>query len=158
MHDIDSTRLETSQEYNTYGEFQESEAYDRESEASFEMPMTEAEEEALTAELLGVNSEMEMDQFLGDLFRKIKRGLGGAAKFLSQNAGPLSGALKDLAGKALPFLGGALGTAIPIPGRSGCKRPAAAVSKATHGARNRSVRRSRGRSLRRAAWSKGAGW
>jgi hypothetical protein len=119
MHDIDSTRLETSQEYNTYGEYgeyEESEAYDREGEATFEMPITEAEEEALTAELLGVGSEAEMDQFLGGLFRKIKRGLGGAARFLNQNAGPLTAALKDLAGKALPSLGGALGTAIPIPG------------------------------------------
>ena len=78
--------------------------------------MTEAEEEALAAELLGVSSELEMDQFLGGLFRKIKRSLGGAAKFLSQNAGPLAGALKGIAAKALPFLTGALGTAIPIPG------------------------------------------
>jgi len=113
MHDINSTRLETNGEY---GEYQESEAYDRESETSFEMPTNEAEEEALTAELLGVSNEAEMDQFLGGLFRKIKQGLGGATKFLSQNAGPLAGALKGLAGKALPFLGGALGTAIPIPG------------------------------------------
>jgi hypothetical protein len=118
MHDINSTRLETSAESNTYGEYQElgeyqeSGAYHGQGEASFEMPMTEAEEEALAAELLGVSSEMEMDQFLGGLFRKI----GGAAKFLSKNAGPLAGALKGLAGKALPFLGGALGTAIPIPG------------------------------------------
>ncbi len=116
MHDINSTRLEASEEYNTYGEYEESEAYNGRGEASFERPITEAEEEALAAELLGVSSEMEMDQFLGGLFRKIKRGLGGAAKFLSQNAGPLAGALKGLAGKALPFLGGALGTAIPIPG------------------------------------------
>jgi len=115
MHDINSTRLETSEESNTYGEYQELGEY-QESQASFEMPMTEAEEEAFTAELLGVGSEAEMEQFLGGLFRKIKSGLGGAAKFLSQNAGPLAGALRGLAGKALPLLGGALGTAIPIPG------------------------------------------
>jgi hypothetical protein len=113
MHDIDSTRLETSPDYNEYLEYQE---LNGQGEDSFEMPMTEAEEEALAAELLGVSSELEMDQFLGGLFRKIKRGLGGAAKFLAQNAGPLSGALKGIAAKALPFLGGALGTAIPIPG------------------------------------------
>src|SRR5262249_378539 len=116
MHDIDSTRLESSQEYNTHGEYEESEAYDREGEATFEMPITEAEEEALAAELLGVGSEAEMDQFLVGLFRKIKRGLGGVARFLNKTAGPLTAALKDLAGKALPSLGGALGTAIPIPG------------------------------------------
>ncbi|HYT59792.1 MAG TPA: hypothetical protein VEL06_06460 [Haliangiales bacterium] len=114
MHDIDSTRLETSQDHNEFEEYQEFESHNGPGE--LEMPMTEAEEEALAAELLGVSSELEMDQFLGGLFRKIKRGLGGAAKFLNQNAGPLAGALKGLAGKALPFLGGALGTAIPIPG------------------------------------------
>ena len=113
MHDIDSTRLETSPDYNEYLEYQE---LNGQGEDSFEMPMTEADEEALAAELLGVSNELEMDQFLGGLFRKIKRGLGGAAKFLAQNAGPLSGALKGIAAKALPFLGGALGTAIPIPG------------------------------------------
>jgi hypothetical protein len=113
MHDIDSTRLETSPDYNEYLEYQE---LNGEGEDSFEMLMTEEEEEALAAELLGVSSEEELDQFLGGLFRKIKRGLGGAAKFVSQNAGPLSAALKGIAARALPHLGGLLGTAIPIPG------------------------------------------
>jgi hypothetical protein len=116
MHDIDSTRLEASPDNQEYQEYQEFESHNGQGEDSFEMPMTEAEEESLAAELLGVSSELEMDQFLGGLFRKLKRGLGGAAKFLSQNAGPLAGALKGIAAKALPFLGGALGTAIPIPG------------------------------------------
>jgi len=117
MHDIDSTRLEASPDYHESQDFQEF-AGDAgaQGEETFEMPMTEAEEEALAAELLGVSSEDEMDQFLGGLFRKLKRHLGGAAKFLAQNAGPLAGALKGIAAKALPSLGGALGTLIPIPG------------------------------------------
>jgi len=109
MHDIDSTRLKTSPDYNEYLEYQE---LNGEGEDSFEMLMTEDEEEALAAELLGVNSEEELDQFLGGLFRKVR----GAAKFVARNAGPLSGALKAIAAKALPHLGGILGTAIPIPG------------------------------------------
>ncbi len=119
MHDIDSTRLETSADQNEYPEYRELGSENggaQEGEDSLEMPMSEAEEEALAAELLGVSSEEEMDQFFGSLFRKLKRGIGGAAKLLSQHAGPLSGVLKGIAGKALPFLGGALGTAIPIPG------------------------------------------
>jgi hypothetical protein len=115
MHDIDSTRLEAFPGYEREDQ-QESESYNGEGEEAFEMPMTEAEEEALAAELLGVSSEADLEQFLGGLFRKVKRSLGGAARFLAKNAGPLAGALKGIAGKALPFLGGALGTAIPIPG------------------------------------------
>lgn len=117
MHDIDSTRLEASPDQNEYQGYQEfAEETGDQGEDSFEMPMTEGEEEALAAELLGVSSEEEMDQFFGKLFRKIGRGIRGAAKFLGKNAGPLSGVLKGIAKKALPFVGGALGTAIPIPG------------------------------------------
>lgn len=118
MHDIDSTRLEASPEHNELEARQEFESYESSSgqEETFEVPMTESEEEALAAELLGVSNEAELEQFLGGLFRKVKSHLGGAAKFLAQNSGPLAAALKGIAAKALPFLGGALGTAIPIPG------------------------------------------
>jgi len=109
MHNIDSTRLEFSPEYGS--QEQEAETYET-YEGSFEIPMTEAEEEVLAAELLSVSNEEEMDQFLGGLFKKIT---GAAGKFL-RNGGPLAGALKGIAAKALPVLGGALGTAIPIPG------------------------------------------
>jgi hypothetical protein len=118
MHDIDSTRLEATPEYEQ-GEnetFELRESQESEGEASYEMPMSETEEEALAAELLGVASEEEMEQFLGGLFRTIKKRLGDAAQYLSQNAGPLATALKGIAAKSLPFLTGALGTAIPIPG------------------------------------------
>lgn len=116
MHDIDSTRLEANPDQNEYLEYQAEASDAGEGEENFEMPMSEEEEEALAAELLGVSNEEEMDQFLGKLFRKLRPAISGAAKFLSQNSGPLSAALKGIARKALPLVGGALGTAIPIPG------------------------------------------
>lgn len=115
MHDIDTTRFEYDPEIDPFSEAEaEASGYDGEEEA--EGLMSEAEEEALAAELLGVTNEAEMDQFLGGVFKKLSRKVRGAAKFLAQNAGPLSGALKSIAAKGLPFLTGALGTAIPIPG------------------------------------------
>ena len=111
MHDIDSTRLEMEQdEHLAYQEFEHG------GEERFEMPMTAQEEEALAAELLGVANEAEMEQFFGKLFSKLRPAISGAAKFLAQNGGPLASALKDIAKKALPFVGSALGSAIPIPG------------------------------------------
>ena len=81
-----------------------------EEEATFsaraeEGPFSEAEESELAMELLSVSSEAELDQFLG----KLIKGVGKIAR-------PLGGALKGLAKKALPFVGGALGSFIPIPG------------------------------------------
>ena len=85
-----------------------------EEEATFsaragESPFSEAEETELAMELLSVSSEEELDQFLG----KLIKGVGSA---VGKIAGPLGGALKGLAKKALPFVGGALGSFIPIPG------------------------------------------
>ncbi|MGH9842891.1 MAG: hypothetical protein ACREEM_29485 [Blastocatellia bacterium] len=75
-----------------------------------ESPFTEAEEMAFAAELLGVGSEAELDQFLGNIFKKVGGFVGKIAK------GPLGGVLKGIAKKALPWVGGALGSFIPIPG------------------------------------------
>ncbi len=118
MHDIDSTRLEFNpQNEASYEAEAEAEANHDIGEAEHDLPMSEAEEEAFAAELLGVSSEAEMDQFLGGLFRSITQKLGrGAARFLGKDAGPLAQILKGVAGRALPFLGGVLGSAIPIPG------------------------------------------
>jgi hypothetical protein len=68
-------------------------------------PFSEGEENELAMELLSVASEEELDQFLG----KLITGVGKIAR-------PLGGALKGLAKTALPFVGGALGSFIPIPG------------------------------------------
>jgi hypothetical protein len=78
-----------------------------------ESPFDEAEEMELAAELLEISDEAELDQFLGKLIKKAWKGIrkvGGAV------LRPLGGALKAVAKKALPFVGGALGSFIPIPG------------------------------------------
>jgi hypothetical protein len=92
-----------------------------EDEASFgardsESAFSEAEERELAMELLSVSSEDELDQFLGNLLKGAWKGLKNAGAAVGKLAGPLGGALKGLAKKALPFVGGALGTLIPIPG------------------------------------------
>ena len=74
-----------------------------------ESPFGEGEETELAMELLSVSSEEELDQFLGKLIKSVGSAVGKAAR-------PLGGALKGLAKKALPFVGGALGSFIPIPG------------------------------------------
>lgn len=72
----------------------------------------EEQESDLAMELLGVSSEEELEQFLGNLFKRVGRGLKGIGKL----ARPLGSALKGLAKTALPFVGGALGSFIPVPG------------------------------------------
>jgi hypothetical protein len=100
---------------------QEGELVHDEEEASVgardgEGPFGEVEESELALELLGVSSEAELDQFLGKLFRRAAKGLKKVGSSLGKAAGPLGGVLKGVAKKALPFVGGALGSLIPIPG------------------------------------------
>jgi hypothetical protein len=85
-----------------------------EEEATFharadEGPFSEAEVNELAMELLSVSSEDELDRFLGKLIKGVGSAVGKVAR-------PLGGALKGLAKQALPFVGGALGSFIPIPG------------------------------------------
>ena len=69
---------------------------------------------ALAAELLSVSNEEELNQFLGKLVRGIGRGF---KKFARSGLGKtLFSAIRPLAKAALPTLGGALGSFIPIPG------------------------------------------
>ena len=70
---------------------------------------SEQEELELAMELLSVQNEHEMEQFLGKLVKGIGRGL----KAVGRVALP---ALKSLAKVALPIAGTALGSFIPIPG------------------------------------------
>lgn len=107
MHDIDTIRMEYEDE---------AEGFNYEGESEMEAPLNPAEEEMLAAELLGVTSEAELDQFFGKLFKRVSKGLKGVGGFLRRNAGPLAGALKGIAKTALPTVGAALGSAIPIPG------------------------------------------
>jgi hypothetical protein len=96
------------------GEYEGEFEYEGEGEGEGESgsPFSEAEEIALAAELLSVSSEAELEQFLGKLWKGVKKVAGTVGKI----AKPFSGVLKAVAKKALPFVGGALGSLIPIPG------------------------------------------
>lgn len=89
---------------NTYGE------------REWKSPFSEAEELELVAELLSISSEEELDQFLGKLVKGAWRGIKKTGKFVGKIAKPLGGVLKGVAKAALPIVGGALGSFIPIPG------------------------------------------
>jgi hypothetical protein len=84
-------------------------------------PFNEAEEMELAAELLGVSSEAEMDQFLGNLFRRAAQTVGGFIK--SPTGQALGGILKGAARQALPIVGQAVGTYFggPAGGAAGGK-------------------------------------
>src|SRR6202021_4040956 len=43
-----------------------------------ELPLPEVMEDELASELLEIRSDQELDHFLGDLFKKVARGTGGA--------------------------------------------------------------------------------
>lgn len=81
-----------------------------------EGPFSEADEIDLALELLSVSSEDELDQFLGKLVRGAWKGIKKVGSAVGKIAKPLGGVLKGLAKQALPFVGGALGSLIPIPG------------------------------------------
>jgi uncharacterized protein (DUF697 family) len=130
MHDLDQTRLELDPEVDIHGsgEVEPEDALEsapdtedsqpvgetESGEAEFDVENEEAagffagesvdEEEALAAELLGVGSDNELDQFLGKLVR-------GASRFARSAAGrQLGQMLRKVAKKALPMVGTAVGT------------------------------------------------
>jgi uncharacterized protein (DUF697 family) len=118
MHDIDRTQLESDFEALESDQFEYN--FEADPEFSMEMepesPYGEVEELALAAELLEISDEAELDQFLGKLFKGAWRGLKKVGSVVGKVARPLGGILKGIAKKALPFVGGALGSLIPIPG------------------------------------------
>lgn len=118
MHNIDNTQQESEIVGLEADQFEYAFEGDQEmfGEADMESPFTEAEEMELAAELLEISSEAELDQFLGKLFKGAWRGLKKVGSVVGKVARPLGGVLKGLAKKALPFVGGALGSFIPIPG------------------------------------------
>ena len=75
-----------------------------------EAPLTEMQEMELATELLEVSSEAELEQFLGGLFKKVASGVGSFMK--SGTGRALGGILKNVAQKALPMVGGALGSMV----------------------------------------------
>ncbi len=141
MHNTDRTQqyletpnMENAYEYQefpqgeVYGEYQGEQqgeyegAYQGESDFEYQgelvHPVTgeinQELEMEFAAELLSVNNEMELDQFLGKLIRRVGRGF---KKFARSGFGrTLGGALKGVAKMALPIAGRALGSLIPVPG------------------------------------------
>jgi hypothetical protein len=77
---------------------------------------SEAEENELAMELMSVSTEAELDQFLGKVFSSAWKGIKKIGAVVGKVARPLAGALRGVAKAALPFVGGALGSFIPIPG------------------------------------------
>ncbi|MTW09732.1 hypothetical protein GM658_03880 [Pseudoduganella eburnea] len=69
---------------------------------------------AMAAELLSASNQQELDHFLGGLVRNLGRTFRRVAA--SPLGSMLGNALKGVARAALPTLGGALGSLIPIPG------------------------------------------
>jgi hypothetical protein len=92
MHDIDFTQLEYEQdgsEFEAGGVFSETDEFE------------------MAGQLLEIQDEAELDQFLGDLIKKAGRAVG---RFVSSPTGQaLGGILKNAAKQALPVVGSAIG-------------------------------------------------
>ena len=94
----------TFMEYNP--EFEDVESEDFEWPGESEV-FSDAELMELAEELLQVNSEAELDQFLGKLIKRVGKGLGTIVR--SPVGRAVGGLLKGVAKKALPLAGTALG-------------------------------------------------
>lgn len=110
MHDIDRTTLEYGQEMSNF----EGEQFEfGQGEWGGEMGMNEQQEAEFAHELLNVNSEAELDRFLGDFIRKVGSVAGNVIR--SPIGQAVGGVLKGVAKKALPLAGGALGAFLGGP-------------------------------------------
>jgi uncharacterized protein (DUF697 family) len=85
-------------------------AFQTEYETEGESPLGTQAEAELATELLEVQSEEELEEFLGSLVKKVGSAVGGIIK--SPVGQALGGVLKNVAKKALPIAGGALGSFI----------------------------------------------
>src|SRR5215475_2969386 len=105
MHDIDRTQLEYTHEA---GPFQQEEFEFQEfGSGMMQEELSEQEEIQLAHELLAVNNEQELEQFLGSFLKRAVSTVGQIAK--SPLGKALGGVLKSVAKKALPMAGTALG-------------------------------------------------
>lgn len=116
MHDIDRTLLETETDAFEVADFELSDTTELFEATELESPFDEVEEMELAYELLSVSSEEELDQFLGKLVKSAWRGIRKVGGTIGRVVRPLGGVLRAVAKKALPVVGGALGSFIPIPG------------------------------------------
>lgn len=111
----DMNGYETQEWENLETEFGELENQEWESQ-EWESESFESQEAELVNELLEVASEQELEEFLGKLFRRAAKTVGGA---ISSPVGrALTGTLKNVAKKALPMAGGVLGNML-LPGVGG---------------------------------------
>jgi hypothetical protein len=142
MHDVDRTTLEYGSELSEFGESPlASEQYEYSGEYSGEQgtvlgeilgqaqgegtfessyeggyqesPLPEMMEDELAAELLEVRNDQELDHFLGSLIRKAASTIRNVAN--TPLGAALGNVLRQVAKKALPIAGGALGTFIGGP-------------------------------------------
>ncbi len=85
-------------------------AFSREAESEYPSPggvFSEAQEVQLAEQLLELENEQQLEQFLGDLISKAGSAIGSLIK--SPVGQALGGALKSVAGKVLPMAGQAIG-------------------------------------------------
>jgi hypothetical protein len=126
MHHIDHTQTEYGSEMSGH-EAEQFELAEGEWATEAESTLSEADEHELAAELLGVASEEELDQFLGGLIKRVaKRG----RRLVRSSAGrAIGGVLKGVAKRAVPLAGGALGAIVagPLGAQIGSGLAAAAV-------------------------------
>ena len=107
MHDIDRTQLDFHQQPGAFphGHFQLHQFGGG--------MLSEQEEIDLAHELLSVNNEQELEQFLGDFLSKAVSTVGNIVR--SPIGQAIGGVLKGVAQKALPMAGSALGGLIGGP-------------------------------------------
>ena len=99
-------------EYSPELETFENEEFELPGEATGEV-LGEAELMELTAELLEIRDEQELDRFLGRLIKKVGGTIGKVVR--SPIGRAIGGALKGIAKRALPLAGGALGAWVGGP-------------------------------------------
>ena len=110
MHDIDRAMFETESGF----EFESNESIGEQGNEAYESQ--EVNELESASELLGVNSEAELEQFLGDLVRSAASAVGGFANSAAGRA--VGGVLKTAAKQVLPQVGQILGNVV-APGVGG---------------------------------------
>lgn len=112
MHDIDRTMGRTNLEAFEYqGEDEMGEFQGEQGEGEGEEELNE-----MASELLSVTNEQELEQFFGDVFKKVSGAVGNFAR--SPVGQQVGGILKNVARTALPIAGQALGNYI-APGVGG---------------------------------------
>jgi hypothetical protein len=120
MHDLDRTQLESEQyeHYEVAGEqgeeFLGGVLNALTGSGELESGLHETQEMELASELLEVQSEEELEQFLGNLLNAAARAAGQFAR--SDTGRALGGILKNAAQQALPVVGRAIGERVPIVG------------------------------------------